>query len=101
MPFDGVGGVATLERVEVVRASRAVTGDFENRRAPNVSLGKLTVGRYQISTNIPTMPVTVPPKREAFYVHRMSGYPYGIADDLTVPPVQFIIGLQEMRRRRI
>lgn len=83
MLFGFTCGVPTLVRAEVVRASRAVTGDSGNIQPPKIALVKLTEGNYKIPTTIASPRVTTLSKRESLYVHHMLLYLSKIAVYLT------------------
>lgn len=100
MSFDDPGEVVTFAGAEVLRDSRATTSDTHNERSPTFPLVRLTGSQYQIPSMIATPRMTILSKREYLYVHRMFRYLSFIVGDLMVPPVQLIIDLPEMRRRR-
>lgn len=54
MSFGGLGGVATVKRPEVMRASRDVPGDSVIGRVPEVVFVKFPEGKCQNPTKIAT-----------------------------------------------
>lgn len=98
MNFDGVGGVASLDRTEVRRVARSVTSDSTSGTVPDVTFMRYVEGNFLIPESFPTPRIAVETKREVIYVHKMHPYLVGVAEDLSTPPFLPSIDSKEMHR---
>lgn len=98
MNFDGAGGLVVSERAGVHSAEVKSSTGTHAEHAPRVALLTQLEGCFQITYIITTPRFYVPNKVEATYVHMMSRYLAGTAEDLVSPPVSLIVNVAPLMR---